>query len=63
MLQKRHFELIAKVLNSEFNAPQDEMIKRGVLNTIIALADAFEMNNERFDRGRFMRASTGKGGG
>ena len=64
MMTKKHFEAIAKVLRE---TPVFELTKDGVPITsypdsirwmlAVELADAFALDNPRFDKGRFLKAA------
>ena len=56
-MTKKHYELVAKTINENLNLTKggaSEFYINGITNNTIALANAFERENPRFNRSKFL---------
>jgi hypothetical protein len=56
-MTKKHYELVAKTINENLNLTKhraSEYYINGITNQTIALANAFEKENPRFNRSKFL---------
>jgi len=56
-MTKKHYELVAKTINENLNLTKggaSEFYINGITNSTIALANAFERENPRFNRSKFL---------
>lgn len=55
-MQRRHYELIARIVREELETVNSQLAKAAIKNIALSFADELASDNPNFDRSRFFEA-------